>query len=158
MSAFMKKISLISSFLLLLTWYGCQQQEEPKTEEDIARVLMDSTKFTTVTWQDSIKDFGKISMGEKVKITFNCTNTGPRPLYISDVRPGCGCTLAEYTKEPIPPGGEGKVVAEFDSNKSHPGTVRKTVFVRTNTKVDRSTYLIFSGEILESDSTSVSEQ
>ncbi len=53
-------------------------------------------------------------MGDIVDINFTCKNTGDKPLYLVYVRPSCGCTVADYTKEPIPPGKEGKIDAQFD--------------------------------------------
>ncbi len=127
--------------------------EDAASKTDLAKVFADSSKYTTAQWLDSVQDFGTVMMGEKVKITFRCKNTGKKLLYLSDVRPGCGCTVADYTKEPISPGKQGNVVAEFDSKKSHPGKVRKTIFVHTNTKNITPRYLIFSGEIQAVDST-----
>jgi hypothetical protein len=110
-------------------------------------VMEDSTKFTTIQWQDSVIDFGTRKMGDIVNIIFVCTNTGDRPLYLSEVRPGCGCTLVDYTKQPIKPGEQGKIEAKFDTNKSRPGTVHKNVYVHTNTFNDSKIYLGFTGTV-----------
>lgn len=146
-------------FLILLTlsvcfFYSCNNNDEKdaSARNDLSKVFADSSKYTTVRWLDTTKDFGIIQMGQKVKVTFVCKNTGSKPLYLSDVRPSCGCTLADYTKEPIAPNKSGKVTAEFDSNKSHPGKVRKTIYVHTNTKNSLPPYLIFTGEIQHVDS------
>ena len=141
---------LIISFGLLII--ACQQPE--KSTNDVASVMKDSTKFTTIKWQDSSIDFGTKKMGEIVNITFHCTNTGTKPLYLFDVRPGCGCTLVDYTKEPIEPGKQGKIDARFDTNKSHPGTVHKDVFVHSNTSNNSPSYLSFTGTIINADSSS----
>ena len=100
---------LIISFGLLIT--ACQQSE--KSNNDVASIMKDSTKFTTIQWQDSAIDFGTKKMGDIVNITFHCTNTGNKPLYLFDVRPGCGCTLVDYTKQPIEPGKQGKIEASL---------------------------------------------
>ena len=130
-----------------LLFNACKNEDE-NSAATITRVFSDSSKYTTVEWLDTAVNFGVINMAEKKKITFRCKNTGNMPLYLSDVRPSCGCTLADYTKEAIAPGKEGAVTAEFDSNKSHPGSVRKTVYVHTNTTNVTPPYLIFTGEII----------
>jgi hypothetical protein len=43
------------------------------------------------------------------------TNTGSTPLVISNVRGSCGCTVTDYTKEPIAPGKTGNVKATFNA-------------------------------------------
>lgn len=77
-------------------------------------------------------DFGVIKEGEKVSHTYKVKNTGEVPLIIQDVKPTCGCTAPDWTKTPIPPGGEGFVKAEFDS-QGKPNMQNKFVTVMANT-------------------------
>lgn len=98
----------------------------PATEEPI-----DSSKLTTVLWIDSAKDMGTVTEGELVKISYRFRNTGNKPLVIEKVQPACGCTVAEYPKEPIAPGKEGEIKAEFNS-QGREGVQKKTVTVFAN--------------------------
>lgn len=66
-------------------------------------------------FQTEYHDFGRITDGEQVKYKFRFTNVGKSNLIISDVKPTCGCTTPDWTKEVIPPGGEGFVEALFNS-------------------------------------------
>ena len=66
-------------------------------------------------FQTEYHDFGRITEGEQVKYKFRFTNVGKSNLIISDVKPTCGCTTPNWTKEVIPPGGEGFVEALFNS-------------------------------------------
>jgi hypothetical protein len=77
-------------------------------------------------------DFGTINEGQKVSYTYKFKNTGAAPLIIQDAKPSCGCTVPEWTKAPIPVGGEGFVKAEFDSN-GKPNVQNKTITVTANT-------------------------
>ncbi len=77
-------------------------------------------------------DFGVINEGQKVSYTYKLKNTGEVPLIIQDAKPSCGCTAPDWTKTPIPPGGEGFVKAEFDSN-GKPNAQNKTITVTANT-------------------------
>lgn len=77
-------------------------------------------------------DFGTINEGEKVKYTYKIKNTGEAPLIIQSAQPSCGCTVPDWTKEPIPVGGTGFVRAEFDSG-GKPGINNKTITVTANT-------------------------
>lgn len=81
----------------------------------------DPATYTRVQWVDSIKDFGSINMGDSIQITFTCRNVGEKPLFLTQVKPSCGCTVASYSKEAILPGQAGFVTGTFNSNRSHPG-------------------------------------
>jgi hypothetical protein len=107
----------------------------------------DSTSNTTISFKDTSINFGTINMGEKTSILFEFTNTGNHPLFLTEVKPGCGCTVADYTKNAVPPGGKGKVTASFDSNKSHLGSVTKNIFVTSNSSNGITHTLTFNGEI-----------
>lgn len=77
-------------------------------------------------------DFGTIKEGDKVSHMYKVKNTGEVPLIIQDVKPTCGCTAPDWTKTPIPPGGEGFVKAEFDSQGKQ-NLQNKFVTVTANT-------------------------
>ncbi len=109
----------------------------------------DTSHYTTVQWLDSIVDFGSIKMGEQVSIRFRVRNSGHQPLYLSDVKAVCGCTVADYTQKAIPPGDTGVVVGAFDSKKAHVGTVRKSILATTNSRNGYNHDLIFTGVIQE---------
>ena len=47
---------------------------------------------------------------------FNFKNTGSENLIIRNIETGCGCTTANYTKEPVAPGKEGKIEIAFNSS------------------------------------------
>lgn len=101
--------------------------------------------LTTVVLNGSHYDFGKIKKGDKVEHTYEISNTGDKPLIISAVKPGCGCTAPTYTKEPIMPGQKGKVTLSFDSS-SFDGMVHKEAEVFAN--VDRTPIVLtFTADI-----------
>ena len=77
-------------------------------------------------------DFGTINEGEVVEHTYSFKNTGDAPLIIQGAQGSCGCTVPDWSKEPIPAGGTGFVKAKFDSN-GKPNAQNKTVTVTANT-------------------------
>ncbi len=100
---------------------------------------------TTVALSESNFSFGKIKKGDKVEHVYEVTNTGTNPLVISEVKPACGCTVPDYTKEPILPGQKGKITLKFDS-ASFDGLVSKQAEVYAN--VEKSPIVIsFSADI-----------
>lgn len=142
----MNKI-ILSSAILLILFSACSSNTSNVTAQSES-VGKDSANFTSVLWIDSIVNFGTVTKGQKVHITYKCKNVGNKPLFIYFVRPGCGCTVADYTKAAIAPGGTGEVNAEFDSNHGVPGEVRKSITVQTNT-VNPSPLLIFTGTVTQ---------
>ena len=83
---------------------------------------------------DSEHDFGtfKEEAGRQT-YDFVVTNTGNAPLVIQNIVASCGCTTPEWTREPIPAGGKGKITAIYDP-QGRPGQFNKTLSVYTNSK------------------------
>lgn len=71
---------------------------------------------TSLALSENHWDFKDVKKGESVEHVYEVTNTGSNPLVISQVKPGCGCTAPNYTKEPIMPGQKGKITLKFDSS------------------------------------------
>ena len=101
----------------------------------------DSSKLTTIQWLDSAQSLGSIAEGQVVKIKYRFKNSGNKPLVIERVQPGCGCTVADYPKQPIAPGSESEILAEFNS-KGKEGLQKKNITVFANT-AEYSTTLWF---------------
>lgn len=112
------------------------------------------SQFATTTMQVSAKehDFGtfKEEAGRQT-FDFLVTNTGTQPLVIQNVVASCGCTTPEWTKQPIPAGGNGKVTAIYDP-KDHPGVFNKTLSVYTNSKPE-VVVLVIKGEVVPHEKT-----
>ncbi len=85
-----------------------------------------------LTFEKIEHDFGNVPDGKSVSYSFKFTNTGDQPLVIHQVFPVCGCTVSDYTKEPVEPGKSGEVKAVFNSEKLFPGKFRKAIIVRSN--------------------------
>ncbi len=100
---------------------------------------------TSVALSESDFKFGKIKKGDKVEHVYEVTNTGTNPLVISEVKPACGCTVPDYTKDPILPGQKGKITLKFDST-NFDGLVTKQAEVFAN--VEKSPIMLtFSADI-----------
>lgn len=97
------------------------------------------------SFDTTVYDFGEIIQGQKVRHIFRFKNVGKGDLVISDAKTSCGCTVSEYPRKPVPPGGEGEVTVEFDSENKQ-GQVSKTVTLYANT-VPNETELKIKGNI-----------
>ena len=80
--------------------------------------------FSPAEW-----DFGTIREADgPVSHTFTGENTGRQPLVILDVVTSCGCTVPEFSRQPILPGAKVSVGVRFDP-ANRPGTFSKELSV-----------------------------
>jgi hypothetical protein len=107
---------------------------------------------TTMKLSATEYDFGKFKE-EAGRQTFDfvVTNTGTTPLVIQNVVASCGCTTPEWTRQPIPGGGKGKITAIYDP-ANRPGQFNKTLSVYTNTKPE-VVVLTLKGEVVPREKT-----
>lgn len=87
--------------------------------------------LTNIAISESHFDFKDVKQGETVSHRFEITNTGSKPLVISAVKPACGCTVPEYTKDPVLPGQKGFVTLTFNS-ANFQGIQRKAAEIYAN--------------------------
>jgi hypothetical protein len=88
-------------------------------------------KFEVLTTHD----FGTFS--EKTPVVsceFKFTNVGNSPLIIHQAVASCGCTVPQYTKEPVMPGKTGTVTITYDGTGKYPGYFKKSIALHTNSK------------------------
>jgi hypothetical protein len=126
----MKRIS----FLILAVCFAvvCMAQEKGKP---------------IIVFPEKVFDFGTVHE-EVGKITheFEFTNSGDVPLVIQQVNASCGCTTPVWPKEPIPPGGKGKIVVTY-SAAGRPFPFTKTITVYSNATENPVT-LTIKGQVL----------
>ena len=69
-----------------------------------------------VSVDKTIHDFGDIYSGTgPVSATFTFKNISDKPFLLFQVVSSCGCTEAEWTREPIQPGKTGTVTATYNN-------------------------------------------
>lgn len=69
----------------------------------------------TPQFDQTVHNFGRITDGEEVQHKFKFKNIGKGELIIKNVQASCGCTTPEWSKDVIAAGGEGYVMATFNS-------------------------------------------
>ncbi len=85
-----------------------------------------------IQFDQTTYDFGLVrEEGGKVTARFNFTNVGTEDLILKSVRPGCGCTAANYTKTAVAPGQKGFIDATYNP-ANRPGSFNKNIKVTTN--------------------------
>lgn len=115
----MKKLLLI--FAVLMTAVGSSFAQGK------ADIKFDQTKY----------DFGTFSESNPtVEGVFTFTNIGDAPLVIHQAVASCGCTVPEFTKEPIKPGETGTIKVTYNGAGRFPGHFKKSITVRSNAKTE----------------------
>ncbi|MES2701654.1 MAG: DUF1573 domain-containing protein [Bacteroidota bacterium] len=86
---------------------------------------------TTMQFYETKFDFGKVPEGKTVKHAFRFKNTGNSPLMISKTDVSCGCTVTDFSEEPVAPDADGEVTVQFNTaGKS--GIQKKNIIVHSN--------------------------
>ncbi|MCD4681321.1 MAG: DUF1573 domain-containing protein [Bacteroidales bacterium] len=88
------------------------------------------------------------------KGTFHFTNIGDQPLKLTKVKPGCGCTTSDWTKNEVQPGKKGFITAVYDP-RNRPGPFNKAIAVETNDPKQPRLILFISGNVLPRKKTTV---
>ena len=152
-----KEITLALALVMLLFFAcGSPQKQNPGIPDDaISPDVIENpasaegttkAKVPVFTFKDTVHDFGKIVDGEKVSFAFQFENTGDGDLLIRAANGSCGCTVPEWPKDPIPPGGKGVINVTFNS-EGREGIQHKTVTLVANT-LPNTFLLSISAEVL----------
>ena len=106
-------------------------------------------KQAEIKFDKYIHNFGEFSeLSPKVTCVFTYTNVGNAPLVITQALASCGCTVPEYTKQPVMPGQKGEIKVTYNGAGKFPGHFKKSITVRTNGKVEM-TRLYVEGDMKE---------
>lgn len=107
---------------------------------------VDKDQLPFYEFENEVFDFGKITQGEVVSTNFKFKNVGKSDLIISSAHGSCGCTVPEWPKEPIKPGGEGKISVTFNSSGKQ-GLQNKTITIVANT-TPNTKVIALKGEVI----------
>jgi len=106
-------------------------------------------KQAEIKFEKTTHNFGKFSEKNPiVSCVFSFTNVGETPLVVNQAVPSCGCTVPEFTKNPIKPGEKGEIKVTYNGTGKFPGHFKKSITVRTNGVVEM-TRLYIEGEMEE---------
>jgi len=83
-----------------------------------------------IEFDTTVVDFGTIDQGSDPFRTVMFTNTGKKPLHITNCKGSCGCTVPQCPTTPIMPGEKGELKVRYDTKRV--GRISKTVTVKSN--------------------------
>jgi hypothetical protein len=153
----MKKLLYIIAIVTTAGMTSCGSKENGEEKEQLSPEIINNPATASApadsgevalpefSFEKDQHHFGVITQGEKVTYSFKFKNTGKGPLIISSASATCGCTVPEYTKDPVQPGEEGYINVTFNS-EGKAGMESKTVTLIANT-IPNTKVLTISAEI-----------
>ncbi len=104
--------------------------------DKVEQEAIDKANSPVMTFEETKYDFGDMVEGDVLETVFKFKNTGKSPLIITNARASCGCTIPDYSREPLAVGEEGEIKVKFNSRGKH-GKQNKRVTITTNTENGR---------------------
>lgn len=148
----MKRLFTVLAFASLATMTYAQSVSTTNNSQNSTSTTQanpaDDPNAPDFQWVEETHDFGSIPQGKPATWKFEFTNSGKEPLIISNVQKTCGCTVTDWTKEPVMPGQKGFVSAQY--NAAHEGPFTKAITVQSNAKTPNMK-LIFKGTVEKAD-------
>jgi len=99
-----------------------------------------------VKWIPMQIETGDVPFAVPVERSIEAKNISNEDLIILNVLSGCHCTVAEWPKEPIPPGKSGFIKVVFDALKE--GEFYKVISISTNFDPETQLALGMTGKVL----------
>lgn len=132
MSTHINKIKnvILLFFMIGIISISCKSKDEKNLLENQNK----SVGEPKIRFETMYHDFGTLIEGEQAAFTFKYKNTGTADLIIKDAYSTCGCTVPDYSKEPIKPGEYGKLEVVFNS-AGRRGMQYKRITLKLNTKI-----------------------
>jgi hypothetical protein len=115
----MRTTSILISLVFLIT-ISCSEKSGDKAGRKAAKI----------DFKETIHDFGEIEFGGDGSFDFKFTNKGKSPLILENVRSTCGCTVPEWTREPVNPSDTGSIRVIYDTHRV--GAFSKTLIIYSN--------------------------
>jgi hypothetical protein len=112
-------------------------------------LLLILTQFTLAAQQINCKapvfDFGTRDPSETIDHTFMLENAGDSDLIISAIRPACGCTAANMTRQTIPPGESAELSTRLNL-VGRTGDIHKSILIESNDPANPNLQLALVGK------------
>ncbi|MES2799745.1 MAG: DUF1573 domain-containing protein [Bacteroidota bacterium] len=96
-------------------------------------------------------EYGTIKNAADGNCYFEITNTGTEPLIITGAKGSCGCTVPEYSQDPIAPGKSTKMKVHYDTMRT--GEFNKSVTITTNAITEPTKVVNIHGIVLAPEGT-----
>ena len=142
-------------FILVLLLASCANETERKVKTEVVGALLEAEQrmieealIPVIKFESDSFDFGEMYQDETVTNEFKLRNIGDAPLLIRSAKGSCGCTVADWPREPVAPEENSIIKVTFSSEKRK-GKQNKTVSLVTNA-IPSTQVLTIKGTVLVS--------
>lgn len=129
-------MKLLKLFVILAVVFLCEDANSQEYTSDAPIAEFDMISY----------DFGDVLQGKTTEAVFTLTNRGKTPLVIEDIEVSCGCTLVEWTKDPILPEFSSQIIVKYNTNII--GTIKRSIVVNTNDNKRERILLMLTGNVV----------
>lgn len=137
--------------IIYLGFLSCSERKNPYLNDlgidPTLMAEMDIPNYTEISWLDTLIDLGSVKAGDTIYFNYRFRNTGTKPLFVINTRTTCGCTLGQFSKEPVWQNEEGMIKARY-AWSGDTGTFKKYIAVHTNTANGNWHRLAFTGKVV----------
>ena len=128
--------SLLFVFVLfpLILHFSCKNENRTAIKGDAG-----------IAFLEKIIEYGKMEFNADGNREYVFINTGSAPLLLTHVKSTCGCTIPEWSKEPVNPGDTGRIQIVYDTHRI--GIFNKAVYVYSNA-IEGTQRLQLRGEVI----------
>ncbi len=135
------KLVKLSSLIILAIAFMSFKVNECNNETFITK---NNGISSAVKWKTDMIDLGNIPQSKPVTIEFEFTNTSDAAVIVTDARAPCGCTVADFPKQPIAAGKSATITATY--NAATMGVFTKNVTVAIQS--EEAKVLSFKGTVI----------
>lgn len=118
----MKRILFIVA-IMMIAGMAFSQENAKQGKNETEKV----EKRSSILFDKLVHDFGTMEKGGDASCVFTFKNVTKKPVTLTNVKTSCGCTAADWPKEPIEKKKKGSIKVKYDSNRI--GKFTKTIKV-----------------------------
>ena len=154
-----RRLHISVCFLTLLLMSGAVYcQENQKKDNPVKSFLHNLTSSRkadsknkaelnpTISIDKTFFDYGEVQQGEQKVAEFFVTNIGSGELRITDIKTSCGCTVVDYSTEPIKEGETSTIKVSYNTNIV--GEIKRSIVVKSNDKATPKIVLQLIGNVV----------
>jgi len=122
----MKRILFIVA-IMMIAGVAFSQENVVKPAKQGKNETEKVEKRSSILFDKLVHDFGTMEKGGDASCVFTFKNVTKKPVTLTNVKTSCGCTAADWPKEPIAKKKKGSIKVKYDSNRI--GKFTKTIKV-----------------------------
>jgi Protein of unknown function (DUF1573) len=134
-------MKLVKLFSLLIVGFSFMSF---KTIDCTSTTPTYKTFYSSVKWKTESIDLGDIPQNKPVTLEFEFTNTSDAAVIVTNAQASCGCTVADFPKQPIAAGKTAKITATYNAVAMGAFTKNVTVTIQN----EEAKVLNFKGTVI----------